>query len=1733
MAEVDERIVSMGFDNRQFEAGAAQSISTLDKLKKALSFDKQEEAFGKLEKTANSLNFSKLQDSLNQIQYWVSPVGQHITSVFDKAMSYVESKVMKTWNAIFKEAPTEGFKEYELKMGSVQTIMASTGETLETVNGYLDELNLYADKTIYSFSDMTQNIGKFTNAGVKLKDAVAAIQGVSNVAAVSGANSNEASRAMYNFAQALSAGSVKLIDWKSIENANMATVEFKQQLLDTALALGTVVKEGDKYRSSTVDNNNKVSELFNTTLGFNDSLSHQWMTTEVLVQTLKKYTDETTDIGKKAFKAATEVKTFSQLLDTLKEAMGSGWTESFELIIGDFNEAKELFTMLSDIFSGIITKTDQLRNGLINLWRANGGRDTVIERLKNGLEELDKVYDFSLKKLLGNTYTRAMRTQRKTLETGAEAIESYSEAEIQAAKDITQKGSFGIGEERIKNLEKLGLDAKRVQGLVDRIVSSGYDVASVEKAISEETEKIEDQIDTLEGSKLGNTLENIFETMRNIFGSVKNIINAGYNIFKVFKASAFANLGIETFTEDISSASGAILRLTEKILKFTERNKNVKTLRKVFDSLFTIINKIWSISSSVIEKAYEGISKIATLISKYIPTVMGFFNKVADVILNMDKYVNRVRDSFYSWFASLNKNSLLYKALYSLLYIIESFKYGFKDGTQALFSFAKSFGGGIFEKVKNIIMAVGEGIKSFILSFRDADSPLSKFKSLLKSVWNFLKQLVTFLSPLFDILTDIIDRVANALGTTDLESLLRVLSEGGILYIIQKVISALNSFSSGNIGDTIAGIFGDLGESIGGFLDSFKPDRLKNAAVSIAIMAGSILVLSMINPINLTMALGAIEVVIQMLSQLSNVMQEAAGNKSMKRASAISSALMKTSIALLVLAVSVKALSSINLGNLIKGLGGVFALLAALSLYLNNTDMDNAGFRNGIGLMLLANALLVLTGVVKLLSLMSWETLIKGLTAMSGLLAIIWAFLSHLNSDKIVSVGFGILILSDAILVLTAAIKVLSKIDMADLMKSLFALAGVLVAVGVFSDCLPSDMISKGVGMIGMSIALVILANAMKSLGAMPLANIGKALLALAGSLTLICLALILAEDTLPGAAALLIVSIAIKALAKALKVLGGMTFTDILTALVALAGAFVVIGLAAYALGPSIPVIAGLGGALVVLGAGLALIGGGIALFAIGCMVLAGAVDVVIDALFLALNIFAKRAAEFVLIAETFVIAFMMGILNALPELLQIVGDIILKVLEFIETLVGPVIHKLVDILIALIDSLAYAIIEKEDAIFGAIKKVMVAIGKFVIDALREVLGNIPGLGSLLDSVSLGLDTAFDNLTAGDRAKKMAEGVGDGFEKGTPGATAKAKASGEAIKDGFTEGFNKDTELIPYDPDVFAADPNMMKDFEKQMNDRLGLSAKNGTDAADAEMGNYIDGLTNSQGDVVDIHKMLSDSGYDSMLNPDGYSDAADKNLGGFHKEFKSNFPQTEEEGKEMSEEGANGAASQDWRYARAAQNVCDTFRATLYKNRQKVFERGQEIAKAAADGLEGKLEISSPSKLMMRDGDYTILGFIKGLQQNQKYVEMTSSDLGESVVKSFSSPLDKVRAILQGEEEFDPSIRPTLDLSSVRESAGEIDGIFGNRSVELANINGRIDANNLAMRRLAEQRSVNSNTDVVNAINLMRGDITNLNETMGNTQLVMDTGAVVGAIKRPMDGALGKMNMLKGRRN
>ncbi len=382
MSKVDNRIVEMGFENKGFEKGIKDSQASLKDFDKSLT-----------NMASNSAPLSSLGSIVNGIGGKFSLLG----TIGVGALLNIGAQAVTAGQQLVKSMGVDqimaGFSEYELKINSIKVMLAGgrTKEglpvTLEMVNSELEKLNAYSDQTIYSFSDMTKNIGKFTNAGVDLETAVQAIKGIANAAALSGANSEEAARAMYNFAQALSAGYVKLIDWKSIENANMATVEFKNQLLESAVAAGTLEKQADgmyKVLSS--------GRIISATKDFNDSLQDQWMNTETLTSTLARYADATTDIGAKATEAATKVRTFHQLMDTTKEALGSGWAMTFEHFFGDYDEATKLWTAVSDTVGGMIQRSNDARNDLLKTWKAFGGRIKILDGLSSAWKSLSLIF---------------------------------------------------------------------------------------------------------------------------------------------------------------------------------------------------------------------------------------------------------------------------------------------------------------------------------------------------------------------------------------------------------------------------------------------------------------------------------------------------------------------------------------------------------------------------------------------------------------------------------------------------------------------------------------------------------------------------------------------------------------------------------------------------------------------------------------------------------------------------------------------------------------------------------------------------------------------------------------------------------------------------------------------------------------------------------------------------------------------------------------------------------------------------------------------------------------------------------------------------------------------------------------------------------------------------------------------------------------------------------------------
>lgn len=1234
---IDERVVEMRFDNRQFEAGVKTSLSTLDKLKEGLDLDGAAKGLKGLGDAAKKCDLSTLSNSVETVRMKFSAL--EVMAV--TALSNITNSVINTGKRMIEsfilEPPKQGFDEYELKMGSIQTIMMSTGASLDEVNKYLQELNTYSDKTIYSFQDMTSNIGKFTNAGVGLEDAVMAIQGVSNVAAVSGANANEASRAMYNFAQALSAGYVKLIDWKSIENANMATVEFKTQLLESAVACGTLTKTADGMYKTVKGN------VIDATHNFNDSLQDQWMTTEALVGTLRNYADETTDIGKKAFAAAQDVKTFSQLIDTLKEAAGSGWANTWEILFGDFDEAKELWTGLSQAIGGFIDTQSDARNSVLQGWKDLGGRTELIESLKNTLKGIGTV------------------------------IKPITEAFRDIFPPTTAEQLHNLTEGLLKFTEKLTLS----------------DTAS----------------------------ENLKSTFKGLFA-----------ILDICKRAIGAILGpVGSLLGKVTGLGGGVLGVTgsigEWLAKLDEAKESMKELFGTAEEKIQVPGL--ELLHTILEKLKERAGQVKDAIVGLKDGISGAFSKIGG---NADM----------SKFAAL---------------------------IQALSIAAKKIGGGIFD-------VVGNGINKIVTAVSNAD------------------------------FSGIID-------------LLNGISIGGIAIAITKFTNSLTKpFDEvGGLLDNVKGILDGVRGCFEAYQTQLKAGTLLKIASAIAILAASIVAISLIDSEKLSASLGAIMVLFAELMASMSVFTKISGD--VKGAVKSSTVMLAMSTSILILASALKKIGDLDGGQLTKGVAGVTALMAAMVGAVKLLNMSGGSSMKGATQMVLfAASIKILASVCTDLATLEWDGLAKGMTGVGMLLAEVSLFMNTAKfSGKSLTTAAGIVILASAIKILASACKDLGSLDFGQLVKGLgsigvllaeitvftkltgnakglvstgiamigigaamkifasamgdfgnldwnqiakglVAMGGALAEVAIAMKVMPKNTISVGIGLIAVGAALEIVANALGKMGGMTWEEIAKGLVTMGGALAELAIGLNVMNGTLPGSAAMLVAAGALAILTPVLLALGSMSWESIAKGLVTIAGAFTVIGVAGLVLTPLVPTILALAGAFALIGVGTAAIGAGLlaagaglSAIAVGITAFATSLGAGVTVIVAGLStIITGIAALIPAIAEKLgeaIIAFCGVIAQGAPAIGEAVKAVVLTLVDVLVECVPAIADGALALLSGVLTSLANYTPEIVDSVMLFLINLLNGIAERLPELIQAAVNVIAAFFSGIIDALAGLDTS------------------------------------------------------------------------------------------------------------------------------------------------------------------------------------------------------------------------------------------------------------------------------------------------------------------------------------------------------------------------------------------------------
>lgn len=1082
--QIDNQIVKMQFDNASFEKNVHQSMSTIEKLKAALKFDK--------------VNMSPLQQAFSETEATATKAGFHIRDIWLKVGNIIEQEVAqkvvdagkKMLNALTFEGINDGFKEYELKMGSIQTIMAGTGESLATVNHYLDELNTYSDKTIYSFSDMTNSIGKFTNAGVNLKDAVNAIKGIANEAAVSGANANEASRAMYNFAQALSAGYVKLIDWKSIENANMATKEFKDTLLEVGVGMGTVTKSADgMYKILTSNNQGRtMDDLVSGTKNFNDSLQYQWMTTEVLTSALEIYATDIRELtqyernlyeeklrglgfseeqiqqfeklGMKAADAATEIKTFSMLIDTLKEAIGSGWAMTWQYFIGDFEQAKVLFTEVGNTLGGLIDHISDARNTFLkNALQTGWERFTTWKGLE--IPESEKyreiLVDLAKKQGVLNDEQYMGITSTDTLVksfhklgwvTGDLLKESVSDyLKILQSMSDEERNAMGISDDQLHNLETM-----------NHLLEIG--AVDADKAAKMMTE-------------LGGR-ENIIAGLKNVFEALVNVIRpigeAFNDVFGVMDPTKLFDLTVRfrEFTSQLKVSeaamntiktsftlifSGIKLGLNAVITAISGVTKLILPLLNLFDAIFGVIGQIIAsiTGSKGVLGAAEKVNKLGDKISKVYLTTMqkiaDLINKIANGIRNIPEspIFNRIGEGVNQTIASL-------KAFWQEFQNLPIVQQMVNDFWNAVSRLQNAFGE-FANKVNQYFASIKQSADTYI-NLDTLNTVLTKiytkFKDFLKILKDFAKSVKEFFKGLKE-------------GKTVVESFRD--SFGDIIDKIKELKENIENFfkSLFEKGDEMGDKFNlrEIQQAIHEFATNITADQITMIAV-----AGSFMLIA-INLLRLSEAMrGAVEAFTGVGLALKNVI-----NSYMKKSK---STILQVAEAIVIVAAALWVLSTIPKDQLADAIGAIevltgciVALTAAMVIADKVVGKEKDIVKLATGLVILSSSFLILTGALKALEFVNIDGVVPKLVVLGVVIGTLIAISSLMGKmDKFSKGSLTVVAVSASLLLAATALAEIGKMPLESIDKAISAMLKIMIGLAAVVLAAGQVGVFSGVGLI-------------------------------------------------------------------------------------------------------------------------------------------------------------------------------------------------------------------------------------------------------------------------------------------------------------------------------------------------------------------------------------------------------------------------------------------------------------------------------------------------------------------------------------------------------------------------------------------------------------------------------------------------------------------------------------------
>ena len=1216
MATIDERVVSLKMNNKQFLSAIQESASSMDKLKGALKLDQATSGFSRLSEIAKNTTFGDLAAKALDI-------GKNMTVMQGMGLAAfggIGAAALSAGHQIlsgFFQTVKDGFNEYELKMRAIQTIMANTAEkgtTLSEVKTSLAELNTYADKTVYSFSDMTNAIGLFTAAGVDLQTSVASIKGLSNLAAASGSTAQQTATAYTQLSQAISAGVVHLQDWNSLVNAGMGGESFRNALIETSRMMGTGVDEAIAKKGN-----------------FRESLKEDWLTAQVMTTTLTALTNDLSEaqlvemgysedqaamlkrFAGNAFDAATKVRTFSQLIDTTKEAIGSRWAETFEILFGDFEEATELFTGISNWLGQLISDSADARNSFLQMWKDMGGRSELVRGLTNifkalvkiigqvvsafravfmnaspeGLYKLTKAFaDFTEKLIITDNFadklqwtftgifsvfhilwTIVSEVGQVIFTVAAHIIGALFPAFAGVNSGIFQITKvlgkviywfdqwftkLDIGGKVLKLLlPPIDLLGKAIKWVVEKIhdfimwLDVGTKVTKVGQTLKDLSSKFDLVKEAIKNSVVGQQFLTAFETVQDTIEKAKNKLHSfGESVGNKLKAKL--NAGKAAVSDyfkgfqlgDLSSSEAIISKLTEKFNELGEKMniaEKVQWLKEKLIELKDALEEVWQkIQNS---SAWEKLGATAHTAGQ----------KFKELAVSFRDWVNGHGDV----------KQKAGEAAGAVASVGTATAQAAKDAAGA----AK----------QNFLLKWAEDIKRIAQQlhlpelFETIKQKLVEFKNFIKQ--QFAPDVKGAAMKAFGGIGEALSKSNENLKSYDMGKILVGAIGAGTLVAFTRWINSFkkNFDKIGDVAEKFGNVLDQLGGVLEGFQERLKAKALLTIAIALGVLAGALVVMSLVPAPKLLITLGVMKVLFNMLNDMIESMGKMVAFK--KHAPLIMGLLIALGAALILMAVAVRILSGMDVKGALVGVIAMQVLLGSLAEFMKQTTHLKGVERGATLLLGLAVACILLSTAVYMLGSMKLGTALQGVIALNLIIWTLTGFMQLVSQNPFMAKGAGILLgLAVSVNILVSAIYLLGSMDTGRLVQGTIAVTVLIAVLSVATNVAGRSGGRGAAAILAMSIGIMALVGAVYILGSMDIVKLAQGMIALAAGIAILVFAMAAADTFKEGAIGLAIGSISLMVLAMAMERLAGLSWMQVAIGLVALAGGLIVLLAAAWA---------------------------------------------------------------------------------------------------------------------------------------------------------------------------------------------------------------------------------------------------------------------------------------------------------------------------------------------------------------------------------------------------------------------------------------------------------------------------------------------------------------------------------------------------------------------------------------